>query len=501
MVSHMPGGALPVIDDTMYAAHHQLHIQAAKASADATAAANAKAPPQAAPTIALAKQEVAPNSAERVTKKRWCAAGTGGCVREFPYIISAAHGAARPTRDGADTVEHTPNGPSEQPVVSEMLDIGHRHFSGMHWVYPNTFYEYRPEHYVGAFNSMAAKAANGGGHTGWSAVWEASLWARLKKPDRVFEALTKFVTKFLSPNLQSMHPPLVSKSEVDCGTCFGENMQLNIARSQRKERNIQEIRQQHMRIKEAGAGTAPLMSHKDLQFMKDVTLLPRGMVTGDQSKVQTVLSLLLVRSQQLIDLIVCAVCCFLFVCFSQFQIDGNLGYLASMCELLVHSHTAGSLALLPALPSAFAAQGHAYGLQARGDVLVSMEWAEGKLVAAQLVFQSAHPWHMALQDQPQGFFRSAQETDTATMLLSAPNTLATATPLNKTASKTCNLEFAAGAIEWTGAAAHGIVFGGRDKVGAFPCVLFLCGAYVDDKRCRSAHKSIVLHGSSAVSDF
>lgn len=311
----MPGGGLPVIDETMHDAQHQIqaHLQAT-ARALNTGNANAKPQTAAAPIdhqpVPSAEQLV-----EHAEKNRWCGIGTGGCVREFPYAITVADGAAADSNtDGAAAQAVT----SALPIVSETLDIGHRHFSGMHWVYPNTFTPFKesPALYRAAVNTMAAKSDNGGGHTGWSAVWEASLWARLRRPEQAFGALNKFVTKFLSPNLQSMHPPLVGKSEVDCGTCFGENYQLNVARALRKERNIKEIvhRRQlvqhrsqpdspesHDNDKEgtggtqdaASAETVPLMSQEDLQHMEDVTLLPRGMITSDQSKVSYMLLRLL----------------------------------------------------------------------------------------------------------------------------------------------------------------------------------------------------------------
>lgn len=65
-----------------------------------------------------------------------------------------------------------------------------------------------------------------------------------------------------------------------------------------------------------------------------------------------------------------------------FQIDGNLGFVAGVVELLLQSHQ-GEIHLLPCLPADWPA-GRARGLRARGGVEVAVEWHEGQLAQAQL---------------------------------------------------------------------------------------------------------------------
>lgn len=88
-------------------------------------------------------------------------------------------------------------------------ETGHRHVSHLYGVYPGRSIngEETPELLEAAKASLAARIANGGGHTGWSCAWLINLYARLLDGESAYRFVHTLLARSTHPNLFDDHPP------------------------------------------------------------------------------------------------------------------------------------------------------------------------------------------------------------------------------------------------------------------------------------------------------
>lgn len=86
---------------------------------------------------------------------------------------------------------------------------GHRHISHLFAVHPGAQISLvqTPKLAAAAKKSLDYRIENGGGHTGWSAAWLISQYARLYEADNSKKSLNTVLQKSTSPNMFGLHPP------------------------------------------------------------------------------------------------------------------------------------------------------------------------------------------------------------------------------------------------------------------------------------------------------
>lgn len=91
----------------------------------------------------------------------------------------------------------------------EEAEPGHRHMSHLFDLYPGSAINpvETPELAEAAGRSIDYRMAHGGGHTGWSAAWLTSLYARLLRADDAVKSLDSVLSRDLNANLFTLCPP------------------------------------------------------------------------------------------------------------------------------------------------------------------------------------------------------------------------------------------------------------------------------------------------------
>ena len=347
-------------------------------------------------------------------------------ARKLVQMVHHMPGNGVPTIKNGTISEYPYNfGPNTTLVSDERLDIGHRHFSPMQWLYPGLFQPLETKNsesnidniYKSSAFFMKQKSLHHGGHTSWSAAWEACIHARLRSKKGSKAAITRLITRYLTDNLLSLHPPLkpIVVQNGDCYTCFTDNLY-----------------------------------NRNTSIAHVAVSKNRGLETVDGHK---------------------------------FQLDGNLGYVAAINELTVQSHIPGVYFLLPT-GGHISDNGYIKRLQARGDATFSYQWLFDKVKGGKIEFKSPHPWLYGYSpSQSPGFFTFNNITDGPVLIaIGSPNMLYMSSLTGSCANflnqdRSSNIVSQLPNLYKTNN--NFINF----ELVQFPCTIFLCSE-IDEESCR-----------------
>jgi alpha-L-fucosidase 2 len=99
------------------------------------------------------------------------------------------------------------------------VDPGHRHISHLFAVYPGHQITLRgtPALAAAARKSLEYRLSHGGGRTGWSRAWIASMWARFGDGDKAYDSLRALLAENTSAAMLDLHPPEIFQIDGNSG--------------------------------------------------------------------------------------------------------------------------------------------------------------------------------------------------------------------------------------------------------------------------------------------
>ncbi len=131
------------------------------------------------------------------------AAAVLGVEDDFTAEVRAALADLDPSRIGSD------GRIMEWARAYDEAEPGHRHMSHLYGLHPGFQFTWKdsPEFVQAARETIEARLAHGGGHTGWSRAWLINFAARLCDGDFAHEQVRLLLAKSTHPNLFDNHPP------------------------------------------------------------------------------------------------------------------------------------------------------------------------------------------------------------------------------------------------------------------------------------------------------
>ncbi len=98
----------------------------------------------------------------------------------------------------------------------EETEKGHRHFSLLYGVYPGS-HLINSRYAKAAESTLLKRLRNGGGQTGWSAVWAIALLARFGEGEAAYDVIKKLCSENIHENMFGAHPPDLFQIDANFG--------------------------------------------------------------------------------------------------------------------------------------------------------------------------------------------------------------------------------------------------------------------------------------------